>query len=116
MTDLELLEQIGTLQSIIDTAEREQAELKAQLLKSQKETGEISISDGKWESLMKKAPISLAWLKREFGYEPNDLPDGIIKEKIVADLDTAALVAWLEQDGSKVQQPYTIQIKRVKGK
>ncbi len=114
--DIQLLDAIGAIEAQLKTLDNEQSVLKAELLKRHKASGELSIQSAEWESLMKKAPISLAWLKREFGYEPQDLPDGIIGEKIVPDLNPAALLAWLEQDGSKIEQPYTIQIKRVKAK
>lgn len=116
LTDTQLLDTIGSIESQIKQMETTQDGLKAELLRRMRESGEVNIATEEWESTLKKSPISLAWLKREYGYEANDLPDGIIGEKIVPDLNPAALVAWLEQDGTKVEQPYTVSIKRKKAK
>ncbi|WP_155931502.1 hypothetical protein [Methylopila sp. 73B] len=69
--------------------------LRAELLKRQSATGEISISYNGWVSRLKREPFTPAWLKRQWGYSEADLPPECFTEKVSAVIDWGQVDKWL---------------------
>lgn len=113
-TDNQLLEAIAAHESAAK-AEKEFADkYRTELLRRMVRDGVQMFEHAGWQGSLAKEPISFAWLKRQHGYEPNDLPPGIVKEKIVPDLDGAALLAWLAETGHETTPTYALRVKRSK--
>lgn len=84
---------------------------RAELLRRMCDDG-LQLMEGELaDATLAKEPVSLAWLKRQFGYEADSLPEGIMKEKIVPDLDAEALLNWLRDEGHDVKPTYSLRIK-----
>lgn len=114
-TDTELVDLLAEYTEAEKEAKRMGGLVRDELLRRQLESGELEIEHNGWESKLKRSPYSTAWLKKEMGYEINDLPDGCVGEKVVPDVQWDKVVDWLSEEGFTFNPPMTIAFSKKKG-
>lgn len=116
LTDVQLMDQIAAVHDAVKAAESQLEPLKAEQLKRQTATGETSIDHNGLTLSLAREAFSAAWLKRTYGYGPEDLPDDCRTEKITIVLDEHRTMAWLTKDGATLPPTYSLRITRKKAR
>jgi hypothetical protein len=112
----QLFDEIADALSFKGEVELRLEQAKGQLLKRQIETGETNIEHNGWRSDLRREPVSMAWLEREFGYTKADVPPEAMTEKVSIALDPAKAIAWLTELGHEPKPTYGLTFSRIKGR
>lgn len=116
LSDAELISQLAECISLEGEAKAAAKPFRAELLKRQTETGEVTIEHDGWQSILAKEKISAAWVEREYGYTADEIPRECYDEAMAFVLNGEKVKKWLEEAGHGTAPSFTIKVGRKKQK
>lgn len=117
LQDAELIDLIVTQIQIEKQAKAAAEPLRAELLKRQRDSGEVSISHNGYVSRLKKEPFSAAWLERQWGYTQKDLLPECFTQKLSEVIDWEKVNGFMiEHHGHPLEPTHSLVVEREKTK
>lgn len=117
LTDAQLVDQLADVVSTIAELKRTQEEpLRAELLRRQRLSGELTLAHNGWQSSLVREPFSAAWLKRTVGYAPEDLPPECFTRETKEVINWTATIEFLRDRGHEPETTYALKFQRQKTK
>jgi hypothetical protein len=110
-TDTQLVNEYAETKAYADEIYARLEDYKAEIMRRHRETGLMNFEGETATVFLKAEPVSVAWLKRQHGYEEKDLPPEVWTEKVSRALDVNGLEQWLGAQGIKLAPTYTTSLR-----
>lgn len=119
LTDQELIGEISDCLALVGEVKVREGiarkELLTRLTGRLKESGDITpVEHNGYTTMLKREPVTLAWLEREFGFSKKDLPAVCFKPKTELVLDVDALADWLKRKDMAMEPTYSLTVSKKK--
>lgn len=98
LTDEQLVEKYQEAKAYADECAARLDVYKEELSTRFLETGQLKFESATHTVTMKASPPSMAWLKREYGFEQNEVPSACMTEKVSIVPDWEKVKDWIEKD------------------